>query len=344
VRRPWPLREGFFARKDEEPRTIRPPRAIFLGMQGNFSLPPLRALLEAGIEVCAVVVPASQSPMQDLPAIRRQEQPEASRSTLPVLQPAMYNSILRLAWDRQIPVWEVHRLSEPEAASKLAAYQPDVICVACFSQRIPRTVLDIPRLGCLNVHPSLLPLNRGPEPLFWTFREGSQHTGVTIHLMNEGMDTGPIVAQEVIEVPDGISYVQLEAQCAALGGTLLARSVWDLYNGVAVPVAQDETKSSHHGFPSNEDFVVPVAQWSAHHVYNFICGVASWGTPITLQVGDQFIPIKKAISYSHEDIDVSDVDTSFQFGKDMWARCKEGWVRVLVIAQKSAIDPERSEG
>jgi methionyl-tRNA formyltransferase len=307
---------------------MRPPRAIFLGMQGNFSHPPLHALLEAGIEVGAVVVPAPQSPMQDLPAIRRQEQPQAPRSTLPVLQPPLYNSILQLAWERQIPVWEVHRLSEREAVSMLAAYQPDVICVACFSQRISRTVLDIPRLGCLNVHPSLLPVNRGPEPLFWTFREGTQHTAVTIHLMDEGMDTGPIVAQEVVEVPDGISYAQLEAQCAALGGFLLARSVWDLYNGVAAPVAQDETKSSYHGFPSVDDFVIPVAEWSARHVYNFICGVASWGTLITLQVGNQSIPVSKAISYSHEAIGVSNSDVSVQFGEDMWVRCKEGWVKV----------------
>lgn len=309
-------------------RTIRPPRAIFLGMQGNFSHPPLRALLEAGIEVCAVVIPEPQSPMQDLPAIRRREQPQASRSVLPVLQFPLHNSILQLAWERDISVWEVHRLSVPETVSILAAYQPDVICVACFSQRIPRTVLDIPRLGCLNVHPSLLPANRGPEPLFWTFREGSQRTGVTIHLMDEGMDTGPIVAQEVVEVPDGISYAQLEAQCAALGGIMLARSAWDLYNGVAKPVTQDETKSSYHGFPSDDDFVVPVAEWSARHVYNLICGVASWGTPITLQVGNQSLLVKKATSYSHKDTDVSASGVHGQLGEDMLVRCKEGWVRV----------------
>src|SRR6266704_3654398 len=267
-------------------RTIRPPRAIFLGMQGNFSHPPLRALLEAGIEVCAVVIPAPQSLMQDLPAIRRREQPQASRSVLPVLQFPLQNSILQLAWER-----------------------------------------DIPRLGCLNVHPSLLPANRGPEPLFWTFREGSQRTGVTIHLIDEGVDTGPIVAQEVVEVPDGISYAQLEAQCAALGGTMLARSVWDLYNGVAMPVTQDETKSSYHGFPSDDDFVVPVAEWSARHVYNFICGVGSWGTPITLQVGNQSLLVKKAISYSHKDTDVSAGGVHGQLGEDMLVRCKEGWVR-----------------
>ena len=307
---------------------MRPPRAIFLGMQGNFSHPPLYALLEAGIEVCAVVVPAPQSPMQDLPAIQRREQPQGPRSALPVLQSPLHNSILQLAWERQIPVWEVHRLSDLETMNVLVAYQPDVICVACFSQRIPRTILDIPRLGCLNVHPSMLPVNRGPEPLFWTFREGSQRTGVTIHLMDEGMDTGPIVAQEVVEVADGISYAQLEDQCAALGGTLLARSVCDLYNGVAEPIAQDETKSSYHGFPSDDDFVIPVAEWSARHVYNFICGVASWGMPITMQVGNQSILIKKAISYSHEDTGISDSEVSVQSGEDTWVRCKEGWIKV----------------
>jgi methionyl-tRNA formyltransferase len=304
------------------------PHVLFLGMQGDFSDPPLRALLEAHIEVCGVVVPAAQSPMQDLPAIRRQEQLQAPRSMLPVLQSSLHSSIVHLAWERQIPVWEVHRLSDPETINVLAANEPDFICIACFSQRIPRTVLDIPCLGCLNVHPSLLPANRGPEPLFWTFREGSQHAGVTIHLMDEGMDTGPIVAQEVVEVQDGISYAQLEAQCAALGGTLLAHSVWDLYNGVIVPVAQDETKSSYHGFPSDDDFVIPVAEWSARHVYNFICGVASWGTPITMQVGNQSLPVKKAISYSHKDTDVSASDVHGQLGEEMWVRCKEGWVRV----------------
>src|SRR5204862_1767507 len=111
-----------------------------------------------------------------------------------------------------------------------------IICVACFSQRIPRIILDLPRLGCLNVHPSLLPANRGPVPLFWTFREGHQQTGVTIHLMNEGMDTGDILAQEPIEVPSGISYAQLELQCATLGGKLLARTVWVSYRGLAIRV------------------------------------------------------------------------------------------------------------
>src|SRR5256714_6887143 len=207
------------------------PRALFLGMQGSFSLPSLHALLESGIEVCAVVLPGDQAQglsSNQMPIYRR-EPAHPARSTLPVLNSSLESSIVQLAWQRKIPLWEVHRLSDPATVSTLTAYQPDVICVACFSQRIPRATLEIAHLGCLNVHPSLLPANRGPVPLFWSFREGCDVTGVTIHLMDEGMDSGDILAQEVIGVPDSISYAELESQCAMRGGALLARMVWDLY-------------------------------------------------------------------------------------------------------------------
>src|SRR5436305_5050429 len=302
----------------EESRIARSPHVLFLGMKGRFSYPPLRALLEAGIQVCAVVIPAEQSFGANLPAIQKREQPQTPRSRLPVLNSSINSSIIELAKERDIPVWEVRQLSNPEIIKVLAAYQPDMICVACFSKRIPRAILDIPRLGCLNVHPSLLPENRGPEPIFWTFREGNQRTGVTIHLMDEGMDSGAIVAQEVIEIPDGIGYTQLEEQSAELGGRLLARSVCDLYNGVAVPVMQDETKSSYHASPSDDDFVVPVAEWSAQHVYNFICGVASWGTPIRLLVGNKTVHVKRAISYSHKTIDPNGREVYEQPSEGVW--------------------------
>jgi methionyl-tRNA formyltransferase len=310
-------------------QTARLPRILFLGMQGRFSYPPLRALLEAGIQVCAVVIPAEQSFGVNLPAIQKREQPQTSHSMLPMLHSSIHSSMLELAWEQALPVWEVRQLTDPETFRTFAAYQPDMICVACFSKRIPQIILNIPPLGCLNVHPALLPANRGPEPLFWTFRDGNQRTGVTIHVMDEGMDSGSIVAQEVIEIPDGISYADLESQCAELGGKLLARSVWDLYNGVTKPVAQDETKSSYFSFPSDDDFVVPVAEWDARRVYNYICGVASWGTPIFLLVGNKTVLIREAISYSHEDIDDSGGNVDHRFEGEFWVRCKQGSILVV---------------
>jgi len=298
----------------------RPPRVLFLGMQGDFSPPSLHALLDNGIEVSAVVVPASRPSGLGLPAIRRREQPRTSRPILPLL----YASVLQLAWAHYIPLWEVQRISDSEVISVLAAYQPDIICVSCFSQRIPRAILDLPRLGCLNVHPSLLPANRGPVPLFWTFREGCEQTGVTIHLMDEAMDSGAILAQKPIKVPDGISYAQLESQCALRGGELLAHTVWDLYRGRVVPLPQDETKSSYHPFPSAQDFVVNPAEWSARHVYNFLCGVGHWSEPIKLYVNGEFVVVQQAISYSHENMDGIPSGSS----NELWVHCKVGWVKV----------------
>src|SRR5947209_5021075 len=164
------------------------PRVLFFGMQGNFSLPSLHALLESNIEVCAVVTPAAhveqlQSDNPDQSAFYRREQIQPTHSTLPMLQSWHESTIVQLAWQRKIPLLEVHRLADASTIAALASYQPDVLCVACFSQRIPRVILDIARLGCLNVHPSLLPANRGSVPLSWTFRHGCRQTGVTIHFM-----------------------------------------------------------------------------------------------------------------------------------------------------------------
>ena len=290
-------------------------------MQGKFSYAPLHALLEAGIQVCAVIIPIEQDFEVELPAIQKHEQLSTSRSMLPVLNSSIHSSIVDLAKTRNIPVWKVRQLSSADTIKVLTIYQPDIICVACFSKRIPRDILDIPRFGCLNVHPSLLPANRGPEPIFWTFHEGSAQTGVTIHLIDEGLDAGAIVAQEAIEIPDGISYSDLEEQTAKLGGTLLVQSVRHVYNQDAILQKQDESNSSYHPFPCDDDFVVPVAEWSARHVYNFICGVASWGFPIALLIGNKTIEIKKAISYSRMAIDQKE-------SEGFWVRCKQGSVLI----------------
>lgn len=313
------------------------PRVLFLGMQGSFSSPSLQALVESGVEVCAVVIPAANGEpgihevRADRPALYRREQPRLPRSSLPVLNSTLSSSIVQLAWQQSIPLWEVTRLADPQTIATLAAYQPDFICVACFSQRIPRAIIDLPRLGCLNVHPSLLPANRGPVPLFWTFREGSEQTGVTIHLMDEGMDSGDILAQHVIPIPTGISYAQLESQCALEGGALLAQTVWEFFRGRAIQVAQDESKSSYHSFPREEDYDVPVDEWSAAHVYNFICGVGTWGETVKLHIDGKVFQVRQAISYSQEIQGKWSGRTLFWEGAVLWLPCKTGWVGVLSL-------------
>jgi methionyl-tRNA formyltransferase len=306
----------------------RPPRVLFLGMQGNFSLPSLQSLIESGIEVCAIVMPAPHDARKDRPALYQHVQPRYARSLVPILNSTLSNNIVQLAQAHAVSIWEVTRMSDPLTLATLSAYQPDIICVACFSLRIPRAILAVPRLGSLNVHPSLLPRNRGPVPLFWTFREGSEETGVTIHMLDEGMDSGDILAQQVIPVAQGISYSALESHCADIGGKLLARTVWELYRGEAVRIAQNEKETSYHSFPEEADYHVPVAEWSAEHVYHFICGVGLWGEPITLVMGDKAIQVRDVISYSHEDMGMREGEAYCQRGAELWIRCKIGWVSV----------------
>src|ERR1700694_4733204 len=104
----------------------RSPRALFFAMQGNFSAPSLAALLESGIEVAAVIVPASAVSRNKPVAIKRLERPRVVRSLLPLINTSAYASIVQTAWIRDIPVWEVSRLADPEAVATLAAYQPDI--------------------------------------------------------------------------------------------------------------------------------------------------------------------------------------------------------------------------
>ncbi len=306
----------------------RPPRVLFFGMQGNFSLPPLKALHEKGIEVCAVVIPAPWNSSDNQTAIRRKEPVRAGHSLLPLLHSSLHNTIIQLAEAQHIPIWEVARLSDPATIDTLGNYSPDMLCVACFSLYIPRVILDMPRYGCLNLHPSRLPANRGPDPLFWTLREGKHQTGVTIHYMDEGMDTGDIVAQTIIDIPDGIRYKQLETQCAVQGGYLLAQAVWDIYRGLATSFPQDEAKSEYRPLPSHEDFVVHVNEWSARHVYNFVHGIATSEEPITLIVDNKKIYVRDATSYSLNSKAIGD-EEQVELEKEVWIQCKEGWVAVV---------------
>jgi methionyl-tRNA formyltransferase len=219
-------------------------------------------------------------------------------------------------------------LKDAQTLSILHEYEPDFLCVACFSLLIPPSILSLPRLGCLNVHPALLPANRGPVPLFWTFREGDEYTGVTIHSMEEKMDSGAILSQERLAVPEGIRYKQLEVECARRGGVLLARTVWEVFKGDAQSVPQDETKSSYHSFPTDADLVVVPQEWSARHLYNFIRGVAAWNGPVELHFEDRRIFVYDATSYA---VNGSDRRGEMSVASGEWiVSCKDGYVRVLL--------------
>lgn len=264
-------------------------RVLFFGMTGRFSVPPLQELISAGVEIAAVVVPGSD------PQPRRLEPPPPVPSDLPLANPYLTPTILHLAWTHSIPVWAVGRFSGDAATGWLAGFNPHLAVVACFPYRFPSAFLKLPRFGCLNLHPSLLPAYRGPTPLFWMARHGEPQAGVTLHFLDEGLDTGDIVAQTAFAWPQGISGPALEERCARAGAGLLLKAVRQLARGNPLPQrAQPDAGSSYYPFPSAPDFIIPT-HWPARRAFNFLRAAADW--PLVVEVEGVQIPIRIAIDY-----------------------------------------------
>ncbi|MDP9469395.1 MAG: hypothetical protein M3Q71_01830 [Chloroflexota bacterium] len=284
-----------------------PIRVVFFGMRCAASVPPLAALLNAGIEVRAVVLPAPSQgppvqallPLAPLPSgSERQEQPEREMVMLrqftafgehrkegdvPILHDPEALGLVSLAQSAGLPVLEAASLRHPALFAAVAAHRPDAIVTACFPRRLPPALLAVPRLGGINVHPSLLPVGRGPDPVFWTLRRGERRTGATIHQMDARFDTGPILAQQAMDVPSGVRAPDLELQLARLGAGLLVPALHALASDRASPLPQNDALATRAPLPKAADYVVPTnlpARWA----YNFVRGVAPLGGPLLLHV------------------------------------------------------------
>lgn len=305
-------------------------RVVFFGMAGQFSLPPLEALFAANFDVRAIVMSglAAYGPNSE-PFVRREPPrpaPALGRA-LPMLAPSADRTMLTHAAERDIPLLEVYDLGDTRAVDVLATFEPDALCVACFPRKLPLAVLALPRLGCLNVHPSLLPDNRGPDPLFWTFRRGDQQTGVTVHLMDAGLDSGPIVLQERVPIPNGIGELELERQLAHLGGALLVRALHGLADGTIEPQPQDASRATSYSWPRPEDFVV-MPNRSARWAYNFIRGVEARAEPVRIEVADSEFRVISALDYDERRVLGQ---PCLLDGDELWLQCSPGVLHVRVV-------------
>src|SRR2546430_2782792 len=284
--------------------TVGPPaevtamRVLFFGMEGLFSRAPLAALLAAELEVCAVVVPRPPSVAGDGEPLRVLPPPPRRPRDLPLVAVGSERTIVGLAWAHGVPVLEAGRLAHPQTLAVLHDLRPDVLCVACFPRLLPPELLDLARHGGLNVHPSLLPAYRGPAPLFWVFHghtshsrsastslpvrsastdaqpgaqlwlpnEGLGNAGVTVHVLDEHADTGDIVAQTPIVLPDGITYGEAERVCSQEGARLLIEALDAIAAGGSTRRPQPHVDVPAAPVPTDADFVV-TPDWSARRAF-----------------------------------------------------------------------------
>lgn len=205
-----------------------PVRVVFMGTP-DFAVPALRALLQnaapghvwhAGLDVVGVMT------QPDKPAGR-------GRQLVP-------SPVKQFAQEHGIPVVQPHSLRQPEAREQLIALAPDLIIVAAFGQILPAAVLGLPRFGSLNVHASLLPRHRGAAPIAGAILAGDEQTGISIMLMDEGLDTGPVLAQATMPIAASENAGQLFERLAELGAQTLINTLPLWLAGGLTPQPQDE--------------------------------------------------------------------------------------------------------
>jgi methionyl-tRNA formyltransferase len=154
-------------------------------------------------------------------------QPDRPRGRGQLLTP----SPVKVAAGPHVPVAQPATLKAPEGRADLAAWRPDVLVVVAYGLILPKAVLEIPRLGCVNVHASLLPRWRGAAPVERALLAGDETTGVTIMLMDEGLDTGPVLLQRQIAIDPRDTGASLRAKLAELGAPLLLEALEGLAHG-----------------------------------------------------------------------------------------------------------------
>ncbi len=153
--------------------------------------------------------------------------------------------VKRLALQQGIPIIQPRTLKSAEAVKELASLGPDLVAVAAFGYILPGELLSVPKSGCLNVHPSLLPRHRGASPIADTILSGDAVTGVSIILMDEGVDSGPILAQRQVDISPEDTTGSLTAKLGVEGAELLVEVLPKWFAGALEPRAQDEGEATY---------------------------------------------------------------------------------------------------
>lgn len=179
-------------------------------------------------------------------------------------QKMMASPVKEAALERGLPLFQPETLRTPEAVARLADWRPDLIVVAAFGQILRPPVLRLPSHGCLNVHASLLPRHRGAAPISAAILAGDPATGVTIMRMDEGMDTGPILAQAECPIAAGDTTASLTAKLAELGSQLLIETLPAWLAGEIEARPQDDAQATYCRPLSKQDGRLDWARSAAH--------------------------------------------------------------------------------
>ena len=260
----------------------------------EFAVPSLEALIGAGYEVVA--------------AVTQPDRPVGRKKTLtppPVKVCAQAHGV---------PVLQFERIRRKEGREALTALQPDLFVTAAFGQILSKAVLDIPRLGTINVHASLLPQYRGSAPINWCIVSGEKKAGVTTMMTNEGIDTGDMLLRDEVEIGENETAEELTERLSSLGAQTLLRTLRALEEGTLVRTPQNEAEASYQPMLTRE---MGEMDWSrsAQQLHDQVRGLYPWpGAYTTMDGGALKVWVSR----------ISDMKTDAAPGAVVKADAKEG--------------------
>jgi methionyl-tRNA formyltransferase len=237
-------------------------RTVFMGTP-RFAVPSLAALAES-VEVTLVLC------NPDRPAGRGR-----SMASPPVKEEAVR---------RGIPVFQPEKARHPDAVVRIAGEAPDLIVVVAYGHILPKSILDIPRLGCINVHASLLPKYRGAAPINWAVARGETVTGITIMRMDVGMDTGPMLHVREMPIGEEDTAETMFSKLSILGAEALREALRMLREGTLDETPQDTVLATYAPMLKKEHGRI---DWSrpAGEVRNLVRGMTPWPSAFALHAG-----------------------------------------------------------
>ena len=229
-------------------------KIVFMGTP-DFAVPSLRGLIDNGYAIAAVIT-----------------QPDRPKGRKRVLTPP---PVKVEAQAHGIPVMQPEKLRDPAAIAELAQYAPDLIVTAAYGQILPKAVLEMPKLGCINVHGSLLPKYRGAAPIQYAIMDGEQETGVTIMYMEEGLDTGDMISAVRVPIDDADDTGSLFDKLSTAGAALLIETLPELAAGRVQATPQREEEATYARMLKREheriDWSLPAAS-----IHNLIRAMRPW--------------------------------------------------------------------
>jgi methionyl-tRNA formyltransferase len=241
-------------------------RVVFMGTP-EFAVPTLRHLVNSEFSVVGVVC------QPDRPSGRGKK--------------IQFGPVKTLALAQNLPIVQPEKMKAPTFLETLQSWNPDVIVVAAFGRILPQGILDLPPKGCLNVHGSLLPKYRGAAPIQWAVINGESETGVTIMVMDAGLDTGAILEQGAMPISEEDTAGDVTARMAELGGGLLVSTLKKWMAGTIEAKVQNESEATLAPILKKEDGLLDWSQ-SATALANRIRGLSPWPGGYTFVEGERW--------------------------------------------------------